>query len=122
MPSVRSCKTKSCTGGSACAPGCKCYSAVRCVGATTHMYEQHLKHAAHGARHIWAAAIVAGLSLALTGAAAFHSAQATSGQRVVEVELVAEQELNQEIQLLKQELQKTLELLDQTNISCESGD
>ena len=121
MPSVRSCKIKTCTGGSACAPGCKCAFSVRQVGATTHMYEQHLRHAAHGARHVWAAAIVAGLSLALTGAAAFHSAQATSGQRAVEVELVAEQELNQEIQLLKQELQKTLELLDQTSVSCENG-
>lgn len=120
MPSVKSCKSKPAAGSSACAPGCKCAYAVRHVGATTHIYEQHLMHAAHGAGHIWVAAVAAGLSLVLTGAAVFHSARAASDQRAVEAQLLAKQELNQEIRLLNQELQKTRELLDRAAASCES--
>lgn len=45
------------------------------------MHNHHIVHAARGASHIWAAAIVAGLAVVLTGSIAFSAVQAEEQQR-----------------------------------------
>lgn len=45
------------------------------------MHNHHIVHAARGASHVWAAAIVAGLAVVLTGSIAFSAVQAQEEQR-----------------------------------------
>jgi len=67
-----------------CGPGSTCghsgceggTCSVRYVGPTSHPRDHHVQEAAQGARHVWTAAIVAGLAVVLTGTVAYTSAQA----------------------------------------------
>ena len=59
-------------GHSKCGLNCN----VHYVGATTHIRDHHMFHAARGVGNIWAAAIVTGLSVVLTGAVAYSAVQA----------------------------------------------
>lgn len=54
---------------------------VRYCGPTSHPSHHHAAVAAEGAGHIWAASIIAGLAIVLTGAIAFTAVQAESEQR-----------------------------------------
>ena len=61
-------------GHSSCeAGGCK----VRYCGPTTSIRDHHIMHAANGVTHVWAAAIVTGLAIVLTGAIAYSSVEAS---------------------------------------------
>ena len=61
-------------GHSSCGPGgCK----VRYCGPTTSIRDHHIMHAANGVTHVWAAAIVTGLAIVLTGAIAYSSVEAS---------------------------------------------
>lgn len=55
-------------GGSCDSRGCH----VRYVGPVSHIRDHHAFHAARGATHIWAAAVITGLSLVITGALAYN--------------------------------------------------
>ena len=59
-------------GHSGCGVGCN----VRYSGPTSHPRDHLIHQAARGARHIWAAAIVAGLDVVLTGAISYTAVQA----------------------------------------------
>jgi len=73
-PSIKS-KCGPC-GHSHCDDRCR----VRYIGPTTHVRDHHILHAAHGISHIWPAVIIAGLAVVLTGAIAYHTANAQNQQ------------------------------------------
>jgi hypothetical protein len=55
---------------------------VRYCGPTSHPRDHLIHQAAHGVQHIWAASIVAGLAVVLTGFMAYTGVQAESAPRV----------------------------------------
>jgi len=59
---------------------------VRYIGPTTHVRDHHILHAARGISHVWPAVIIAGLAIVLTGAIAYHTANAQN--QLVEENLV----------------------------------
>lgn len=61
------CSHDGCTG-----PTCR----VRYVGPVSSLGDHHAYHAARGSTHIWAAALITSLALAVTGAVAFQSVEA----------------------------------------------
>lgn len=61
--------------------GCGAQCQVRYVGLTSHIRDHHALHAARGITHIWAAAIVTGLAVVLTGVVAYSSVSAKSSDR-----------------------------------------
>jgi hypothetical protein len=63
-------------GHSHCDDRCR----VRYIGPTTHVRDHHILHAARGISHIWPAVIIAGLAIVLTGAIAYHTANAQNQQ------------------------------------------
>ncbi len=64
--------------GGACGPsGCQ----VRYVGPVSHLRDHFAMHAARGATHVWAAAVITGLSLVVTGALAFTVVEAKQSDR-----------------------------------------
>ena len=60
-------------GGCSATDSCR----VRYVGQTTHLRDHYAMHAARGVTHIWAAAIVTGLGVVLTGAVGYSAVQAS---------------------------------------------
>jgi hypothetical protein len=54
-------------GHSHCGDMCR----VRYIGPTSHIRDHHILHTARGMTHVWTAAIIAGLAIVITGAAAF---------------------------------------------------
>ncbi|MBD3281334.1 hypothetical protein GF391_01155 [Candidatus Uhrbacteria bacterium] len=84
---------------SKCAPcghaDCKDRCRVRYIGPTTHVRDHHILHAARGISHVWPAVIIAGLAIVLTGAIAYHAANAQNQQNEQElVQSSTEQILN----------------------------
>lgn len=64
-------------GGTTCGhSGCETSCQVRYVGPVSSIRDHHIIHAARGVTHVWAAAIVAGLAVVLTGAIAYTAVQA----------------------------------------------
>lgn len=61
-------------GHSACDTNCN----VHYVGPTSSLADHHVHNAARAGNHVWAAAIVSGLAVVLTGAVAYSSVQAGS--------------------------------------------
>ena len=59
-------------GHSACGDTCN----VHYVGPTSQIVDHHVYRAAHSASHVWAAAIISGLAVVLTGAIAYSSVEA----------------------------------------------
>lgn len=53
---------------------------VRYVGPTSHPSHHHASVAADGAKHVWAAPIIAGLAIILTATIAYSAVQAESKQ------------------------------------------
>ena len=66
---------------------------VRYVGPTSHIRDHHILHAAYGASHVWAAAVIAGLAIVITMTVAFSSQAATSTPSISAV-MAAVQNLN----------------------------
>lgn len=83
---------------------------VRYVGAVSHINDHHIVRTAHASTHIWAAAVISGLAVVLTGTVAFTSVQAESNKVAVAQKAVAasradvEQVLNRLNQLDRQML------------------
>lgn len=81
---------------------------VRYVGPVSHVNDHHIIRTAHAASHIWAAAVISGLAVVLTGTVAFTSVQAESNKVAVAQKAVAasradvEQVLNRLNQLDRQ--------------------
>lgn len=66
-----------CGPGSSCGhSGCEGACKVRYVGPTSHPRDHHAQEAAQGTRHVWTAAIVAGLAVVLTGTIAYSAVEA----------------------------------------------
>ncbi len=66
-----------CGPGSTCGhSGCEGTCKVRYVGPTSHPRDHHAQEAAQGTRHVWTAAIVAGLAVVLTGTIAYSAVEA----------------------------------------------
>lgn len=59
---------------------------VHYVGPTSQISDHHTMRAAHASSHIWAAAIVSGLAVVLTGVVAYSSVEASSTQQEAYVE------------------------------------
>ena len=74
--------TPSICGHSGCVGNCR----VRYCGPTSHPRDHQIQMAAHGTKHIWAASIVAGLAVVLTGSIAYTAAQAESTPRVTSLQ------------------------------------
>ena len=87
-------------GHSACGKVCK----VRYVGPVSSMRDHHILHAAQGASHIWAAAIIAGLAVVLTGAIAFSVAQAQTDMRIEDVGFSVKQGVGKDVRNMAQEI------------------
>lgn len=64
-------------GGSCDSRGCR----VKYVGPVSHLRDHYAFHAARGATHVWAAAVITGLSLVITGALAYNVVEAKQGAR-----------------------------------------
>lgn len=63
--------------GSTCGhSGCSHACNVRYVGPVSSIRDHHAMHAARGVGHIWAASIITGFAVVLTGVLAFQSVQA----------------------------------------------
>ena len=54
---------------------------VHYVGPTSPLSDHHIYHAARASSHIWAAAIISGLAVVLTGVVAYSSVQASDAQQ-----------------------------------------
>ena len=88
-------------GHSKCGLSCN----VRYVGHTSRISDHHMFHTARAVANIWAAAIVVGLAVVLTGAIAYTSVQAQSDQEeqpAVEVDLT---QVMDKLNSMEQELQ-----------------
>jgi predicted PurR-regulated permease PerM len=94
-------------GHSGCGTGCN----VRYSGPTSHPRDHLIHQAAHGARHIWAAAIVAGLAVVLTGAIAVTAVQAETELRNWNSDREVLTTLSHRIDRLEQSLQAVNERL-----------
>ncbi len=95
-----------------CGPGSTCghegcgegTCRVKYVGPVSHPRDHHIMMAAHGATHIWAAAVITSLALVVTGAIAFQSVQADQTQRA---QVLAKQNANRnDIADLKDQLKR----------------
>ena len=69
------------SGGTCGHEGCGLACNVRYVGPTSSLRDHHMLHAARGVTHIWAAAVVTGLAVVITGSVAFSSVQASADQQ-----------------------------------------
>lgn len=78
--------------GSACGhSGCSRSCNVRYVGPVSSIRDHHAIHAARGVGHIWAASIITGFAVVLTGVLAFQSVQAKSVPAPSDLEQVMQQ-------------------------------
>ncbi len=87
---------------------------VRYVGAVSHIRDHHAMHAARGVGHIWAASIITGFAVVLTGVVAFQSAQAKTTQENVAVRQTSQSELRQ----VMERLNRLERLMQDTRQAC----
>jgi hypothetical protein len=64
-----------------CDGNCSTPISVRYCGATSHVSHHHARVAAEGQKHVWAAAVIAGLAVVVTVSVAYSAAQASSEAR-----------------------------------------
>lgn len=100
-------------GHSLCGASCN----VHYAGPTTSIAEHHTSHAARGVNHVWAAAIVSGLAVVLTGAVAYSSVEASSATSNVQGAIVVQSEVDRLVERLN-----TLEVqLRDVKTACAAG-
>jgi len=104
-------------GHDACGAECK----VRYVGPVSSMRDHHILHAAHGTSHIWAAAIIAGLAVVLTGAIAFSVAQAQTDMHIEDVGFSVKQGVGKDVRNMANEIAGLKAQLQQMNASSCPG-
>lgn len=100
------CGHGACEGSSTCN--------VRYVGAVSHIRDHHAMHAARGVGHIWAASVITGFAVVLTGVIAYQSAQAKTVQENVAVRQTTQTELRQ----VMDRLTRMERLIEETRRSC----
>ncbi|MBU1448328.1 hypothetical protein KJ925_00175 [Patescibacteria group bacterium] len=88
-------------GHSACSEECR----VHYVGPVSHMRDHHILHVSRGMSHIWAASIIAGLAVVLTGAFAFSAAQAQTDAKIEDSRLSTKQSIIREIRQMRLEME-----------------
>ncbi len=100
-------------GHSACGVSCN----VHYAGPTTSIADHHTGHAARGVNHVWAAAIVSGLAVVLTGAIAYSSVEASSVSSTAGTAIVVQSEVDRLVERLN-----TLEVqLRDVKTACAAG-
>ena len=100
-------------GHSNCGSSC----AVHYVGPTTSIADHHAGHAARGANHVWAAAIISGLAVVLTGAVAYSSVEASAVSSTGETTVVVQSQVDRLVERLN-----TLEVqLRDVRTACAGG-
>ncbi len=100
-------------GHSACGVSCN----VHYAGPTTSISDHHAYHAARGTNHVWAAAIVSGLAVVLTGAVAYSSVEASSTSTAAGSAIVVQSEVDRLVERLT-----TLEVqLRDVKTACAAG-
>lgn len=100
-------------GHSACGASCN----VHYAGPTTSIGDHHAYHAARGTNHVWAAAIVSGLAVVLTGAIAYSSVEASSVSTASTSAVVVQSEVDRLVERLN-----TLEVqLRDVKTACAAG-
>ncbi len=110
-----------------CGPGSTCghsgceggTCSVRYVGPTSHPRDHHVQEAAHGARHVWTAAIVAGLAVVLTGTIAFSAVDAAT-QNATQTERQQIMQRLEKVERMVQDLHT--EFIDQEVATDEMGE
>ena len=104
--------------GSACGhSGCTDSCNVRYIGPVSHIRDHHALHAARGAGHVWAASMITGFAVVMTGAIAFQSAQAKTERTVAE----REQTQHVEQRGLMERLDRLEALVRDTRRACGGG-
>lgn len=118
-----------CGPGSSCGhSGCEDVCRVRYVGPTSHPRDHHAQEAAHGAKHVWTAAIVAGLAVVLTGAIAYSAVEAQTPQVNLNALNRRLEKIEQAVQNISNQLfadqesgEKAAVATEQSVGTCESG-
>ena len=87
-------------GHEGCAQSPRCN--VRYVGPMSSVHAHHALHAARGVGHIWAASIITGFAVVVTGVIAFQSADAKSSGQVGVTQSAQMMQLNQRLDRLEQ--------------------
>jgi hypothetical protein len=85
-------------GHSSCGSSCR----VHYAGPTSSIADHHAYHAAHAHNHVWAAAIISGLAVVLTGAIAYSSVEAKTTRDASMAQLTVDTQLTQVMQRLDQ--------------------
>lgn len=96
--------------GCSTSPGCN----VRYVGPMSHVSDHHAVHAARGVGHIWAASIITGFAIVLTGVLAFQTVQAKSGPEAEGDRQASSAQLSR----LNARLENLERLMQQTKAAC----
>jgi hypothetical protein len=100
-------------GHSTCGSSCN----VHYAGPTTSIGDHHAYHAARGTNHVWAAAIVSGLAVVLTGVVAYSSVEASSFSTASSSTAVVQTEVDRLVERLN-----TLEVqLRDVKTACAAG-
>lgn len=95
--------------GSTCGhSGCEASCKVRYCGPTSHPMSHHAASAAFGVKQVWAASVIAGLAVVLTGFIAFSSAQAHEQQQADARSQIVRGDILRELNRINERLQ-TLE-------------
>lgn len=96
--------------GCSTSPSCN----VRYVGPMSHVSDHHAVHAARGTGHVWAASIITGFAVVLTGVIAFQSVQAKSEQTADTDRQISSMQVTQ----LNARLENLEKLMQQTKAAC----
>lgn len=100
-------------GHSTCGESCN----VHYVGPTSQVTDHHVYRAAHSASHVWAAAIISGLAVVLTGAVAYSSVEASSASSTNDTPAIVQSEVDRLVERLN-----TVELqLRDVQTACAAG-
>ncbi len=93
-------------GSSACDGSCGVPRSVSYRGPTSHPSHHHIKMAAEGQKHTWAAAIIAGLAVVITVSVAYNAVQAASETRTTVRQTVGEVQIIKQITDVKAQLKR----------------
>lgn len=103
--------------GSVCGhEGCDTICNVRYVGAVSQITDHHIIKASHASSHIWAAAVISGLAVVLTGAIAYTSVQAESSSS--QTAMQASSATHDDINVLLDRLVQLQDEVEQTRKAC----
>lgn len=96
--------------------GCDTSCNVRYVGAVSQITDHHIVKASHATSHIWAAAVISGLAVVLTGAIAYTSVQAESNQSPAAIQ--ASTATHDDVNVLLDRIVQLQDEIEQTRKAC----